>query len=40
MPTEPYAFSNNAHGAMGPAAWGDAMFTVTDGDNGQTIDID
>jgi uncharacterized protein (DUF2141 family) len=40
MPTEPYAFSNNAHGSMGPAAWGDAMFTVTDGDNRQTIDID
>ena len=40
MPTEPYAFSNNAHGSMGPAAWGDAMFTVVDGDNRQTIDID
>ena len=40
MPTEPYAFSNNAHGSMGPASWGDAVFTVTDGDNRQTIDID
>ena len=40
MPTEPYAFSNNAHGSMGPAAWGDAMFAVTEGDNRQTIDID
>ena len=40
MPTEPYAFSNNAHGSMGPAAWGDAVFVVTDGDNRQTIDIE
>ena len=40
MPTEPYAFSNNAHGSMGPASWSDSVFTVTDGDNRQTIDID
>jgi uncharacterized protein (DUF2141 family) len=39
IPTEPYAFSNNAHGLMGPAAWGDAMFTIGDGDNRRTIDI-
>jgi len=28
MPTEPYAFSNNAIGNMGPAAWRDAAFEV------------
>lgn len=40
IPTEPFAFSNNAHGAMGPAAWADANFEVKAGDNTQTIDID
>lgn len=29
MPIEPFAFSNNAKGAMGPAAWADAAFEVT-----------
>ncbi|RZJ17079.1 MAG: DUF2141 domain-containing protein [Brevundimonas sp.] len=29
MPTEPYAFSNNAKGNMGPAPWGEAQFAVT-----------
>ena len=29
MPTEPFAFSNNAVGNMGPAKWDDAHFTVT-----------
>ncbi|MCA3255396.1 MAG: DUF2141 domain-containing protein [Alphaproteobacteria bacterium] len=29
MPIEPFAFSNNAKGAMGPAAWADAAFDVT-----------
>lgn len=28
MPTEPFAFSNNAHGNMGPASWADAAFDV------------
>ena len=28
MPTEPFAFSNNAKGAMGPATWADAAFDV------------
>lgn len=28
MPTEPYAFSNNAKGNMGPAPWGEARFAV------------
>jgi uncharacterized protein (DUF2141 family) len=28
MPTEPFAFSNNAVGNMGPAGWDRARFTV------------
>ncbi len=28
MPTEPFAFSNNAVGNMGPAKWADAAFDV------------
>jgi uncharacterized protein (DUF2141 family) len=40
MPTEPFAFSNNAHGSMGPAKWADAAFEVKAGANTQTIDID
>lgn len=39
-PTEPFAFSNNAHGNMGPAKWADAAFDVKAGANTQTIDID
>lgn len=38
MPTEPYAFSNNAVGNMGPASWERARFSVT-GDVAQTIEI-
>ncbi len=33
IPTEPYAFSNNAIGSMGPAKWKDAKFTISNGDN-------
>jgi len=34
MPTEPYAFSNNAKGRFGPATWDAAKFTVSaDGDS-------
>ncbi len=40
MPTEPFAFSNNAGGNMGPARWADAAFEVKAGANAQTIDID
>ena len=40
MPTEPYAFSNNAQGVMGPPPWAAAAFRVKAGDNRQTIDID
>ena len=29
IPTEPYAFSNNAAGTMGPAPWSKAKFEVT-----------
>ena len=29
LPTEPYAFSNNAVGMMGPAKWDAAKFTVS-----------
>ena len=38
MPVEPYAFSNNAVGNMGPASWERARFTVS-GATAQTIDI-
>ena len=38
MPTEPYAFSNNAVGNMGPARWARAHFAVS-GETVQTISI-
>ncbi|QQQ17957.1 DUF2141 domain-containing protein [Brevundimonas vitis] len=38
MPTEPYAFSNNAVGNMGPARWDRARFEVA-GPTVQTISI-
>ena len=38
MPTEPYAFSNNAVGNMGPARWSAAHFAVS-GETTQTICI-
>ena len=38
MPTEPYAFSNNAVGNMGPAGWDRAHFEVS-GATTQTIVI-
>ena len=38
MPTEPYAFSNNAVGNMGPARWDRARFAVP-GTTAQTIVI-
>jgi len=38
MPVEPYAFSNNARGNMGPAGWDRAHFTVS-GATAQTISI-
>ena len=36
MPTEPYAFSNNAKGRFGPAKWEDARFAL-EGDVTQVI---
>lgn len=38
MPSEPYAFSNNARGNMGPAGWDRAHFVVS-GPTAQTIVI-
>ena len=38
MPIEPYAFSNNAVGNMGPAGWDRAHFSVS-GDTVQTINL-
>lgn len=37
MPVEPFAFSNNARGAMGPAKWDDAAFTLDAAGTAQTI---
>jgi uncharacterized protein (DUF2141 family) len=31
IPTEPFAFSNDAHGSMGPARWADAAFELAAG---------
>jgi uncharacterized protein (DUF2141 family) len=39
MPTEPFAFSNNAKGAMGPATWADAAFDVKFGGTKISITI-
>ncbi len=40
IPTEPFAFSNNAAGAFGPPSWEDAAFEVGAGETVQTIVID
>lgn len=39
IPTEPFAFSNNAVGKMGPAKWKDAKFTIINGDNTHAITL-
>lgn len=39
MPTEPFAFSNNAKGRFGPASWDAARFEVTEEGAVQTIAI-
>jgi uncharacterized protein (DUF2141 family) len=39
IPTEPFAFSNNARGSFGPARWEDAVFTLNAGANVQQITI-
>lgn len=40
IPTEPFAFSNDAKGAFGPAAWGDAAFEIGAGEAATAITID
>lgn len=40
MPTEPFAFSNNATGMMGPAKWSEAAFAVGAESAVHTIAID
>lgn len=37
IPTEPYGFSNNARGAMGPPRWEEAGFEVKPGANTHAI---
>lgn len=37
MPTEPFAFSNNAVGNMGPARWTDAAFDLSADGASQTL---
>ncbi len=39
MPTEPFAFSNNAVGKMGPAKWKDAKFTVSGSETAHAIKL-
>lgn len=39
VPKEPYAFSNNARGVLGPARWKDAAFNVTVGGTAQTLTL-
>lgn len=39
IPTEPFGFSNNARGAMGPPRWDEAGFEVKPGANTQTISV-
>jgi uncharacterized protein (DUF2141 family) len=39
IPTEPFAFSNNAVGMMGPAKWADAKFTVSGSKTTQAITL-
>ncbi len=40
MPTEPFAFSNNAKGRFGPAAWEAAKFEVPAGASSHDITMD
>lgn len=39
IPTEPFAFSNNARGAFGPASWSQAAFALNAGENTQAIAV-
>jgi uncharacterized protein (DUF2141 family) len=40
IPIEPFAFSNDARGMMGPPGWEAAAFRIEAGANRQTIDIE
>ncbi len=39
MPTEQYAFSNNARGTMGPPTWDDCTFSITANDIEMTLKL-
>ena len=39
IPTEPFAFSNNARGSFGPATWEQAVFTLNAGENVQQVSL-
>jgi len=39
IPTEPFAFSNNAAGRFGPATWEDAVFSVSTPSTLHTMEI-
>jgi len=39
VPTEPYAFSNNARGRFGPARWRDVKFVITEEASVQNISL-
>jgi len=39
IPTEPFAFSNNAVGKMGPAKWKDAKFTISGSNTAHAITL-
>ena len=39
MPTEPFAFSNDARGRFGPASWDKAAFTLEAGENAHAIKV-
>ncbi|WP_291843549.1 DUF2141 domain-containing protein [Maricaulis sp.] len=39
IPSEPFAFSNNARGRFGPASWADAVFQLVPGENTHTLNV-
>ena len=39
IPSEPYAFSNNAKGMFGPAKWEDVKFSITEKETIQNIKL-
>ncbi len=40
IPLEPFSFSNNARGRMGPTSWEAASFEMIEGSNAQTLAFD